>query len=237
MSSLDSPFGVMRYWRQRIGEVICTVYAIDFSAERFQPADFPTASIEMPPQIARSVRRRQAEFFYGRLVARQALAGFGLSAATVGIGARREPLFPAEVHGSITHCSAVAAAVVVHGGACKGVGIDIEAPLGPEACESVRLLALCEQERALLRKCCGLPEHLAVALVFSAKESFYKALSSTVGHIFDFSALCLENIVLPTCSLHFRTTEELCREWPAGTPCKIDFSILDTGEVFTAFAW
>lgn len=216
----------------------CDVQLLRYDAAAFDPSAFASAAIAMPATIQRSVQKRQAEFFYGRLAAALALREQGCADTGVAIGPMREPVFPPGLVGTITHTATVAAAAVLPGHCCRGLGIDIEQPIAANSIDSVEQLALSPGERALLQDLPQLlPYPVALALVFSAKESFYKALARTVGRIFDFSALRLQAIDLPAQRLRFATAEALCADWPVGRECEIGFQRLAGGEVLTAFSW
>lgn len=125
---------------------------------------------EEEPLVARAVGKRRAEFTTVRTCARIALGRLGLPATPVLSGSKREPLWPAGVVGSITHCDGYRAVAVARADQLASIGIDAEPhdrlPAG--ILERVTLPA----ERA----------HLAALppgphwdrLLFSAKESVYK---------------------------------------------------------------
>ena len=127
---------------------------------------------------------RRREFATGRLCAHRALAALGVRDAPVMRGQRRMPLWPDGVVGSITHSGGACAAAVARRAEFAGVGLDAEAlePL------SERVLArICSdaERRALAR----LPEHapeLWGTVVFSAKESLYKAYFPLTGAFLGF---------------------------------------------------
>lgn len=215
----------------------CTVQLVRYDSAAFDPAAFADAAIAMPDSIRRSVSKRQAEFFFGRLAAALALEAHGYAAVEVGIGALRAPVFPAALIGTITHTGSVAAAAVLPAWRCRGLGIDIEAAIAPDAMDSVAQLVLRPAEQAVLAAAGALAYPLALALVFSAKESFYKGLSRTAGRVFDFTALRLLSIDLGAQRLHFVTEEALGQEWPVGRRCEVGFHYLAGGEVLTIFSW
>ncbi|WP_256080291.1 4'-phosphopantetheinyl transferase [Massilia sp. YIM B04103] len=230
-------FGGHTLLRLRLAGRDCNVQLLRYDAAVFDASAFAAAGIAMPATIQRSVQKRQAEFFFGRLAAAFALEEQGHAAVEVAIGAMREPVFPLAWTGTITHTGTVAAAAVLPTRCCKGLGIDIEQPIAASSIDSVEQLVLGPSERILLEGLAQLPYPTALALVFSAKESFYKAVARAVGRIFDFSALRLEAIDLPAQRLRFVTQEALCADWPIGSRCEIGFSLLAGGEVLTAFSW
>ncbi|MEV0005083.1 4'-phosphopantetheinyl transferase superfamily protein [Micromonospora sp. NPDC050980] len=130
--------------------------------------------------VARAAPSRRREFVTARRCAREALARLGYAPAPIRSGPRREPLWPAGVVGSITHCAGYRAAAVAPGAALASLGVDAEPhePL-PDDVSGIVLTA-------------GEPEHLAGLragdagvhwgrLLFSAKESVYKAWYPLTG--------------------------------------------------------
>jgi 4'-phosphopantetheinyl transferase EntD len=125
---------------------------------------------EEEPLVARAVEKRRREFTAGRSCARRALARLGWTDFPVVAGPRREPLWPPGVVGSITHCPGYCAAAVARLSDLRGVGIDAE--LGAALPTGVAEMVCTEAER---RWAAELPGHHWAALIFSAKESIYKA--------------------------------------------------------------
>ena len=76
--------------------------------------------------VARAVDRRRAEFTTVRTCARIALGRLGLPPAPLLTGSKREPLWPAGVVGSITHCDGYRAAAVARASEVAAIGIDAE---------------------------------------------------------------------------------------------------------------
>ncbi|MEU1808870.1 4'-phosphopantetheinyl transferase superfamily protein [Micromonospora sp. WMMD1076] len=130
--------------------------------------------------VARAVAARRQEFVTARRCAREALARLGYAPAPIRPGPRREPVWPDGVVGSITHCTGYRAAAVAPAGALAGLGIDAEPhePL-PDGVAGVVLTAG-EPER-LAALCDADPATHWDRLVFSAKESVYKAWYPLTG--------------------------------------------------------
>ena len=204
---------------------------IDFRAESFTPAAFAAHGLALPPHIQRSVRKRQAEYFHGRLAARHALAAAGLPVEDIGTGAERQPLWPAGTIGSITHNGRRAGAVALSAQGWHGVGIDIESPATPEQLDSLASLAVDAAELRLL----DADRATLLPLVFSAKESFYKAAYGAVGRFFDFSAVRVTAIDADR--LTFVVAEPLCERWTVGTTVQVHWRALPDGDVLTALIW
>ena len=139
--------------------------------------------------IRSAAARRREEFSTGRWCARQALLNLGVPPAPILVGRWREPLWPAEMIGSITHATSLCAAVVAPSGLWQGIGIDVL-----DAQVAGRLLR--DADGLIAR---GEEEHSARAvapagvdpraLLFSAKESAIKAISGRFQRFIDFTEI------------------------------------------------
>lgn len=141
-------------------------------------ADLQTALF---PQEVRSLGRaagkRRREFETGRACARQALERLGLPGTAVATGGHGEPLWPAGVVGSITHCERYRACAVARVRDVRSVGVDAEvhAPLPVGVLEAIAGPA---ERRALLAHPAGTCWD---RLLFSAKEAVFKAWFPLIG--------------------------------------------------------
>jgi 4'-phosphopantetheinyl transferase EntD len=146
--------------------VACAEAFDDHSAVELFPAEEAV--------IARAVDKRRREFSTVRYCARQALKSLGLPASPILPGERGAPQWPAGVVGSMTHCLGYRAAAVAWGKDILTIGIDAEPdePLPDGVLDAV-----------------ALPSELAVhgRLLFSAKESVYKAWFPLARVFLDFS--------------------------------------------------
>lgn len=124
--------------------------------------------------VSRAVEKRRNEFATGRACARRSLERLGVPPGPIPAGERGEPIWPAAVVGSITHCDGYRAAAVARKTELLSIGIDAEpnAPLPdgllPDVArreERPRLAALATED----------PTVHWDRLLFSAKESVYKA--------------------------------------------------------------
>lgn len=157
---------------------IHTIQRIDFQPETFTPQDL----LWLPhhAQLSRTGKKRQTEHLAGRIAAVYALQTVG-EKSVPGIGGNREPLWPEGIFGSISHCGHTALAIVSH----MPVGIDMEEVLTDSLAESVANQIADRQELAYLHAN-SLPFPQALTLVFSAKESLYKALSARYPQLIHF---------------------------------------------------
>ncbi|MCX4746054.1 4'-phosphopantetheinyl transferase superfamily protein [Kitasatospora sp. NBC_01287] len=141
--------------------------------------------------LRHAVDERRREFTTGRHCARQALAGLGLPGRAIPAGPRGEPLWPAGVVGSITHCRGYRAAAVARSAQVPLLGIDAEEhrALPPELLPRVLLPA----ERAAVARLARLaPQTHWPTVLFSAKEAVYKAWYPLTGRWLGFHDARLE---------------------------------------------
>lgn len=214
------------------------LWLLGFDAARFDPAAFALHGIALPGRIGTSVRKRQAEYFGGRYAARAALQQLGIGAVDIGTGARREPLWPDGVTGSITHNGHYAAAVVIPLTRATACGIDIETIADGGALEALLALAVSQREQALLATLAPrMPLAALVSLVFSAKESFFKAAYPEVGRYFDFDAVEVVEVDLDARTLTFSIREDLSPRLRPGHQRRAHFQWLDAATLLTGCTW
>ncbi|MFE9655231.1 4'-phosphopantetheinyl transferase [Micromonospora sp. NPDC006431] len=130
--------------------------------------------------VARAVETRRREFVTARRCAREALARLGYAPAPIRSGPRREPVWPAGVVGSITHCAGYRAAAVGRVTELAGLGIDAE-PHAPLPDGVGALVTVAGEPDLLGRLADADPGVHWDRLLFSAKESVYKAWYPLTG--------------------------------------------------------
>jgi len=124
--------------------------------------------------VARAVESRRLAFATARLCARRALARLGLPPAAIPRGERGEPVWPDRVVGTITHCDGYRASAVAWARDVVTVGIDAE-PNGPIKPGVIDKIAFGGERDWLRRQAAAEPSVSWDRLLFSAKESVYKA--------------------------------------------------------------
>lgn len=135
--------------------------------------------------IAGAVTKRRREFATVRLCAREGLAQLGVEPAPILPGARGAPTWPSGIVGSMTHCDGYRAAAVARREAVMSVGIDAEPNLPlPEGVET--MIAVAEERSSLARIVRSHPDTAWPRVLFSAKESVYKACFPITGRWLDF---------------------------------------------------
>ncbi|MCE4539412.1 4'-phosphopantetheinyl transferase superfamily protein [Pelomonas sp. P7] len=216
---------------------IVDAYLIRYDLEKFNPIAFEVGDIHLPLEVGRSVVKRQAEFFFGRLAAKRALENLGSEQLDVSIGSHRQPLWPDDFVGSITHSAGHAAALVLRKGRWNAVGIDIE-NVSETSLQGLIDVVVDHLELSYLQTIrAALPISTLVLLVFSAKEAFFKAAFSSVGRYFDFSSVRVTGIDFAGGQLILQLQESLAKNLIAGAICTINFGFLDFNILFSVCIW
>lgn len=148
----------------------------DAVAVAMRRADMPGAALyaEEEAAVGKAVEKRRREFATGRACAREALTRLGVPPQAIGSGPRGEPRWPQGVVGSITHCEGLRACAVARASDLATIGVDAE-PNAPLPDGILPAIALPEERRRLRDLACDAPEVCWDRLLFSAKESIYKA--------------------------------------------------------------
>ncbi|MBV8086499.1 MAG: 4'-phosphopantetheinyl transferase superfamily protein [Chloroflexi bacterium] len=121
----------------------------------------------------RAVPKRRLDFALGRAAAHEALRAFGVADEPIGKGPKGEPLWPAGIVGSISHCEGLAAAALARVRRYRGLGLDVE-PLD-QALDHGVAERVCHPSELDIGPAELTPMQRLLA-VFSAKEAVYKAV-------------------------------------------------------------
>ncbi|SDN34546.1 4'-phosphopantetheinyl transferase EntD (siderophore biosynthesis) [Streptomyces sp. cf386] len=158
------------------------------TVEAYGDEELPNTALypEEEAVVAKAVAKRRREFAVVRSCARHAMEKLGVPPQPILPGERGAPSWPAGLVGSMTHCDGYHAAALVRAADLASLGIDAEPhqTLPEGVLPAVALPA--EAER--LRRLAG--DHPAVhwdRLLFSAKESVYKAWFPLTGKWLDFT--------------------------------------------------
>ncbi|MFI9027921.1 4'-phosphopantetheinyl transferase [Streptomyces sp. NPDC053560] len=145
------------------------------TAETFHDAPVSEMFPEEWALVAQAVPKRQLEFGTVRGCAREALGRLGFAPAPLLPGADRAPRWPDGVVGALTHCDGYRAAAVARATDVLTLGLDAE-PHAPVSDPGVLELIALPGERAEVARLTALvPEVCWDRLLFSAKESVFKA--------------------------------------------------------------
>ena len=123
--------------------------------------------------VSQAVEKRRREFVTARECVRRAMAELRVPVSAVPRGDRGQPVWPAGLVGSITHCQGYRAAALARRSDILGVGIDAE-PHAALPADVLRLTASPE-EMARVDRCAAERPYLHWSrLLFCVKEAVYK---------------------------------------------------------------
>lgn len=170
----------------------------------------------LPPSIELAVEKRKAEFVAGRYLARLALTALSAKTTSVGIGNNRCPIWPASFVGSISHNDEFAICMVAASKKFTRIGIDIEEIAEQKVAEDIHRFILVGSEYQFISSSES-PDPRVLTLIFSAKESLFKALYPEVGYYFDFNAAQIKEIDYQTARFTIELLQKLSPNLPKTT--------------------
>jgi len=140
--------------------------------------------------MGRMVDKRQREFTAGRVAAHRAMAELGYPAQPVLPGADRAPIWPDGLMGSLSHCDSLCICAMGRSRDVQSLGVDVEedAPLDAELFDAI----LTPPERNWLNKQPADEMGRLARLLFSAKETAYKAQYPLSRTVLDFESISIE---------------------------------------------
>ncbi|WP_435173432.1 4'-phosphopantetheinyl transferase family protein [Actinacidiphila sp. bgisy145] len=157
--------------------------------------DDETAHLALYPQeaalVAKAVDRRRREFATVRACARRAMVKLGVPPQAVPTGQGGAPCWPEGLRGSMTHCAGYRAAALVRAADLASLGIDAE-PHAPLPHGVLRTVSLPAERQRLAALAARRPDVHWDLLLFSAKESVYKAWFPLTGRWLGFEEADVE---------------------------------------------
>ncbi len=142
--------------------------------------NLPTA---LQMMINNAAKKRQAEFIAGRYcVVRALMTLTNLDNYWVSNRSDRSPLWPEGIVGSISHSKTIATAIVARQSYARSVGVDIEAIIPDQQARQLASIILAGS--TLTTNEYSFSQF--VTLIFSAKETLFKAIYPLLGKMMDF---------------------------------------------------
>lgn len=170
------------------------IYSCQFDINYYHADLFKQLNILYPLHINQACVKRQAEYLAGRYAASLALKHLCITGFDVLTGKHRSPIWPTHVLGSITHAHFKAHAIAVNRSNYQFIGIDYEKLISHSTAENIQVMILNKEEIKYLQDShFNFP--VALTILFSAKESLFKALYPYVGQYFDFSAASIISVL------------------------------------------
>lgn len=210
------------------------IYYCDYDSLYYSRCLFDEFEVPFPDSISSANLKRQSEFLAGRYAATMAMKRLGVMCSHIPSGENRNPCWPIDIVGSITHKNSVAASVVAKRDSVNCLGIDYEEWISPSVFRRIESSVINQKERALL-DICGYSKEDAFTLIFSAKESLFKALYPSVRCYFSFSVAEVTNISRLNNTFEMTLCQTLTTDLPEGRNFKGHFS-MNAGGVLTLIA-
>lgn len=154
----------------------------EYNIDSYNPSLFDSFNILAPVELKKSVHKRQAEFLAGRYTARLGLRAFNVADDFIVSSKNRAPIWPIDMVGSISHTSTKAMTAIGMKDDFEYIGIDIETIITESDYVNILDLILVKNEHRWLTP----NSALLLTIIFSAKESLFKALYPLVNIYFDF---------------------------------------------------
>ncbi|WP_324022184.1 4'-phosphopantetheinyl transferase family protein [Pantoea sp. JZ29] len=205
---------------------------VKFSVEQYDDELFTEFSIPFPDQLILAVVKRKAEYLAARYAAQKALKLFGCN-ETPGTSSNRSPVWPSEWCGSLSHSDECSIAVIAPKKSGMTPGVDIEF-FAPETMRDTADMFVSADEKYVLSDS-GIDYTTALLLIFSVKESLFKALYPEVGRFFNFDAAKVCRIDTSNKKITLELTQNLSRNRITGSRIEGYYSISD-GRVITVVA-
>lgn len=165
----------------------CFEYSGLFDPTLYKKGSTPRdMSLSLPETFKNAVHKRQAEYCAGRFAARAALrsAGF-LDDFEIRSNLDRSPIWPEKYVGSITHTSNYVSAVVAKKEHVRALGRDTEGIFDDITAENIKD-RVASYDELTLQDSSGLNRSEFIGVLFSAKESVFKAIGPIIEKYFYF---------------------------------------------------
>jgi len=212
--------GFIRSAHLRRGDVLLaqarfdlTLYDDSFSARWHLP---------FPPDVRQAVKKRRAEYLTSRWLAREVMQHCGVSDFLLQNHRDRSPIWPPGMQASLSHTDGAAALAVTRQPLC--IGVDIESVMSLRTAEETAALLMSDQEEVRLRAL-PLPFSQAATLLFSLKESLYKALWPQLHQPMDFPQASLLEADIAAGKAVLVLNHSFSAAFAAGTRLEAEFQL------------
>ncbi len=199
-----------------------------FDVSSYSQSLFQHYGVDMPQSLQSAVNKRCAEYLAGRIVARQAIERINGTKPQIGTHKDRSPIWPKGLIGSITHSDRFAAAALAQQKYHQFLGIDFEHWINAQLADELSGQILDKYEKQLLSQC-SISFEQGVTLIFSAKESFYKALYPHVKTFFGFDEARVSSMDVASGRFTIELLTSFGDEFEQGWAIKGNFKMLPDG--------
>jgi enterobactin synthetase component D len=208
-----------------------------FDNSCYEDSLFDSLHIHFPSSLSTAVVKRKAEFLAGRYCVRRSLEKSQIFNISVGTGKNRNPVWPSTINGSISHCDGLAVAVTGYDSENIGLGIDVENVMTRKTMENILSQVADAHETTLISsEVPSVSPQILFTLMFSVKESYFKAAYPLVGKYFAFDAVSLLSIDWKSKTIFLRINQTLHPILPCGATIKAHYELLPDNKVATFLA-
>lgn len=178
----------------------------DFNLEAYSDALCTEWQLPLPAALHRAVKRRRAEYLASRWLAREVFQQFAVSGFLLCNNPDRSPIWPPGIQASLSHTSGTT--IIAATTQPLWVGVDVEQMMTADTAEETASMLMTGEEKRRLR---ALPVAFATGatLLFSLKESLYKALWPPLRLALDFHHAELLDVDLPCGRARLRLQPDL----------------------------
>jgi 4'-phosphopantetheinyl transferase EntD len=195
------------------------------AAELTSPAPRTLLTSSELQSISHCADKRIQDFTRGRACAHRVLSELGITDFSLLAGEKREPIWPDGITGSITHTTGFAAAVAAPRSGIASVGVDCEIV---ESVDEELWSRICTPtEQARLARVPVAERGRQAALIFAAKEAFYKCQFPVSREWVGFEDVEIEPTDWPASAGSFRILPQkglpVSDGWVASLVCRFQF--------------
>ncbi|MDF7652081.1 4'-phosphopantetheinyl transferase superfamily protein [Pantoea sp. Acro-805] len=176
--------------------------------------------LPLPLALQSAVIKRKAEHLASRWLAQQMLSTFDMPDFVLRNAPDRSPIWPAGIQASLSHSQQMAVVAATRHPLC--IGIDVEQVMAEQTAQETVELLMNKAERKLLETR-SLPFALAATLLFSLKESLYKALWPQLHQPMDFLQAELIELNVPQGRATLRLTQDFSASFNTHTVMQAEF--------------
>jgi enterobactin synthetase component D / holo-[acyl-carrier protein] synthase len=214
-------------WAESHGQIAWS--RCKFDRHSYSPNLYLQLKIGCPASIGDAVAKRQSEYLAGRYVASQAMRAASIpygESLLLFADENRCPIWPSGVIGSISHCMDQAVCIVAKQDHLSALGVDVELLLSTESASQIHSRVHTQSELFELTSL-GFETEIATTVIFSAKESFFKAFYPRVKTFFGFETVQVVAVDMNNGSLIFRVDESFKRQYRLRSYYRCYFTVME----------
>jgi len=200
----------------------CALAQARFDLSRYEERFAADWNLPVPPALRQAVRKRRAEYLASRWLAREVMQRFGVADFLLQNHSDRSPCWPPGIQASLSHTDGAVALAATQQPLC--VGVDIESVMSPRTADETASMLMSAEEQARLRAL-PLPFPQAATLLFSLKESLYKALWPQLHQPMDFHQASLLEANVATGKAVLSLNQTFSAAFAAGTRLEATFQL------------